>query len=84
MLKILDASPGVGSPLTEQETTEFVTSGKLNLHLGTVDKNGHPNIHPVGYHYDNSNNEFYILTGKESKKYIFRKFRRPDGSCNSS
>jgi general stress protein 26 len=38
------------------------------LHLGTVDGKGHANIHPVAYYYDTSNNKFYILTEKESKK----------------
>jgi general stress protein 26 len=68
MLKILDASPGFGAPLNEQDVKDFLTNKILNLHLGTVDKEGHPNIHPVGHYYDRSDNKFYILTGKESKK----------------
>ena len=47
MLKILNASPGFGAPFSEQEITTKV----LMLHLGTVDENGHANIHPVGYYY---------------------------------
>jgi general stress protein 26 len=38
------------------------------LHLGTVDEKGHANVHPVAYSYNSSNNRFYILTEKESKK----------------
>ena len=68
MLKILNASPGFGAPLSEQDLNEFLTTKVLNLHLGTVDEEGHSNIHPVGYYYDQSDNKFYILTGKESKK----------------
>jgi general stress protein 26 len=68
MLKILNASPGFGAPLSEQELKDFLTTKVLNLHLGTVDENGHANIHPVGYYYDPSNNKFYLLTGRESKK----------------
>jgi general stress protein 26 len=68
MLKILNASPGFGAPLSEQELKDFLTTKLLNLHLGTVDENGHANIHPVGYYYDPSNNKFYLLTGRESKK----------------
>ncbi|MGH9983612.1 MAG: pyridoxamine 5'-phosphate oxidase family protein [Nitrososphaeraceae archaeon] len=68
MLKILNASPGFGAPLSEQDLKEFLTTKVLNLHLGTVDEEGHSNIHPVGYYYDQSDNKFYILTGKESKK----------------
>ncbi|MGN6822391.1 MAG: pyridoxamine 5'-phosphate oxidase family protein, partial [Candidatus Nitrosocosmicus sp.] len=65
---ILNANPGVGAPLTEQQTKDFLTTSKLNIHIGTVDEKGHANIHPVWYYYDNSNNKFYILTGKDSKK----------------
>jgi general stress protein 26 len=68
MLKILNASPGFGMPLTEQEIKDFLTTKVLMLHLGTVDEKGHTNIHPVAYHYNPSNNKFYILTEKESKK----------------
>ena len=68
MLKILNASPEFGAPLSEQDLKEFLTTKVLNLHLGTVDEKGHANIHPVGYYYDNSENKFYILTGKETKK----------------
>jgi general stress protein 26 len=68
MLKILNASPGFGTPLSEQELKDFLTTKVLNLHLGTVDENGHANIHPLGYYYDPSNNKFYLLTGRESKK----------------
>jgi general stress protein 26 len=68
MLKILNASPGFGAPLSEQEVKDFLTTKVLNLHLGTLDENGHANIHHVGYHYDHSNNKFYVITGKGSKK----------------
>jgi hypothetical protein len=36
MLKILNGSPGFGAPLDEQETTDFLLTGKLNAHLATV------------------------------------------------
>ena len=48
MLKILNASPGLGAPLSEQELKDFLTTQVLNLHLGTVDEKGHANVHPVG------------------------------------
>ena len=51
MLKILNASPGFGAPFSEQEIPDFLTTKVLMLHLGTVDENGHANIHPVGYYY---------------------------------
>ena len=68
MLKILNASPGFGAPLSELDLKEFLTTKVLNLHLGTVDEAGHANVHPVGYYYNHLENKFYILTAKESKK----------------
>jgi general stress protein 26 len=68
MLKILDGSPGFGAPLSEQETKNFLTTGKLNIHLGTVDEKGHANIHPAWYYYDQEKNKIYVETGKQSKK----------------
>ena len=46
-MKILEASPGFGGPLNEQETKDFLAAGKLNIHLGTVDEKGDANIHPA-------------------------------------
>jgi general stress protein 26 len=74
MLKILNASPGFGAPLSEQETKDFLTTGKLNVHLGTVDEKGHANIHPAWYFYDPSKDKIYVETSKQSKKtYNLRK-----------
>jgi hypothetical protein len=46
MLKILNASPGFGAPLSEQETKDFLTTKALTSHIGTVDEKGHASIHP--------------------------------------
>lgn len=68
MLKILNGSPGIGAPLNEQETIDFLTAGKLNIHLGTVDEKGHANIHPAWYYYDPSKEMIYVETSKQGKK----------------
>ena len=65
-MKIVHASPGFGSMLTEGQTTKFLTDKKLNLLLGTVDKNGDPFIHPVWFLYENE--KLYVETSKTSKK----------------
>ena len=67
-MKILNASPGFGAPLTEDEAVSFLTNSKLNIHIGTVDKKGESNIHPTWYYFDNTNNRFYIETSKQSRK----------------
>jgi hypothetical protein len=67
-LKILNASPGFGAPLTEDEVVNFLTNSKLNIHIGTIDKKGEPNIHPTWYYFDNTNNRFYVEISKQSKK----------------
>ena len=68
MSKILNASPGFGAPLSEQETKDFLSTKVLNVHLGTVDENGHANIHPAWYYYGSSKDKIYIETGRHSKK----------------
>ena len=68
-MKILDGSPGFGAPLNEQETLHFLATGKLNVHLGTVDDKGYPNVHPTWYYYyDSANNGIYVETSKQGKK----------------
>jgi general stress protein 26 len=68
LLKILNANPGLGAPLNEQETKDFLTARKLDFHLGTVDEKGDANIHPAWYFYDPSTNKIYVETPKQSKK----------------
>jgi general stress protein 26 len=68
MLKILNGSPGFGAPLSEQETVDFLTKGKLIIHLGTLDEKGHPNVHPTWYYYDTGNDRIYVETSKRAKK----------------
>jgi len=65
---ILNASPGFGTQLTEEEIKNFLGNSKLNFHIGTFDNKGDPNIHPTWYYFDATNNKFYIETYKGSKK----------------
>ena len=65
-MKIVHASPGFGSKLSESQTIDFLKNSKLNLLLGTLDDHGEPNVHPVWYLYENE--KLYIETSKESRK----------------
>jgi uncharacterized pyridoxamine 5'-phosphate oxidase family protein len=65
-LKIVHASPGFGSALTEDQAVDFLTKSKLNLLLGTIDETGAPNVHPVWYLYDSG--KLYVETSKTAKK----------------
>jgi len=65
-MKIVHASPGFGSELTETQTVDFLSKSKLNLLLGTIDESGEPNVHPVWYLYDNA--KLYVETAKTAKK----------------
>ena len=65
-MKIVHASPGFGSALTQQQVIDFLKNSKLNLQLGTVDTHMEPNIHTVWYYYDDE--KLYIETSKTSKK----------------
>ena len=65
-MKIVHASPGFGSALTEDQVIDFLTNSKLNLLLGTVDEKQEPNVHPVWYLFHE--NKLYIETAKTAKK----------------
>ena len=67
-MRIYNASPGFGAPLTENEISHFFTNSKLNIHIGTLDRQEEPNIHPTWYYFDTTNNRFYIETSKKSRK----------------
>jgi uncharacterized pyridoxamine 5'-phosphate oxidase family protein len=69
-LRILNANPEFGTPMTAEEVIEFLTNSRLNLHLSTIDEKGDPNIHPAWFYFDPSTNAIYIGTGKQSKKAI--------------
>jgi general stress protein 26 len=45
-----------------------LTNSKLNIHIGTIDKKGEPNIHPTWYYFDDTSKRFYIETSKQSRK----------------
>ena len=65
-MKIIHASPGFGSAMSESQIIEFLTKSKLNLLLGTIDQKGQPNVHPVWYLYENG--KLYLETGKTARK----------------
>ena len=66
-MKIVNVSePSLGSSMTEEETRNFLSTGKLFARLGTIDKNGDPNVHPVWYHF--ANDKIYLETSKNSRK----------------
>lgn len=67
-MKIFNASPGFGPPLIDSEIDEFLNTGKLNIHLGTIDESGYPNIHPAWYIYERQSKKIYLETSKHSKK----------------
>jgi len=66
-MKIINVSePGLGSSMTEEEIRNFLSTGKLFARLGTIDKNGDPNVHPVWYWFEND--KIYFETSKSSRK----------------
>ena len=67
-MRIYNASPGFGAPLTENEISNFLTNSKLTIHIATLDRKEEPNIHPTWYYFDATNNRFYIETSKKSRK----------------
>jgi len=65
-MKIVNAMPGLGKLLSEQQVRDFLARSKLNLQLGTIDEKGEPNIHPIWYIFEND--RIYVATPKKSKK----------------
>lgn len=69
-MKINNAGPGLSMKMDEKELLNFLSVSKINLHLGTIDEKGHPNIHPVWYNLDRKVEKIYFNTSKKSKKFI--------------
>jgi nitroimidazol reductase NimA-like FMN-containing flavoprotein (pyridoxamine 5'-phosphate oxidase superfamily) len=67
-MKLLHGSPGFGVQLSESEIIKFLLDSKLNLHLGTIDPDRYPNIHPTWYIYDDTKDVILVETAKQSKK----------------
>ena len=67
-MKILNAGPDLSQPMTEDEVIKFLTTGKRNIYLGTVDMKNEPNIHPTSYYFDPDQLKFYVESYKYSKK----------------
>ena len=72
MVRVIDAEPGISSPMTEEEAKDFMANingnFRLLVYLGMVDDKGEPNVTPTGYYFDKNRNKIYITTGKNSKK----------------
>ncbi len=62
-----NTAESAGKVMTEDEINSFL-QGTLNLHLGTVDDKGEPNIQPVWFHHDTENQKIFISTYANSKK----------------
>jgi nitroimidazol reductase NimA-like FMN-containing flavoprotein (pyridoxamine 5'-phosphate oxidase superfamily) len=63
-MKIINAFPGVGEPMTEEETKNFMANNdnSLLIRLGIIDEKGEPNVIPLAYYYDDTSNKIYINT----------------------
>lgn len=66
-MKIVNVSePSIGGAMTEDETRNFLSNNKWLARMGSIDKEGDPNVHPVWYYFDND--KIYFETHKLSKK----------------
>ena len=65
-LRIFAAEPGIGMNLAEAK--RFLSSTKPQIQLGTVDRDGDPNIHPTWYHFNATTLKIYIFTASDSRK----------------
>ena len=69
-MKIINAFPGMGDPMTEEEMRNFMANNDNNLliRLGIIDEKGEPNVIPLAYYFDDTSNKIYINTLKTTKK----------------
>jgi len=67
-MKIVNAMPGLGKSLSEQQVRDFLVRSKLNLQLGTIDEKGEPYIHPIWYIFENY--RIYVPTPKKAERQI--------------
>lgn len=68
-MRIINGTHGFGAPLTRWEVIlGKLTSSRLNVHIGTIDEIGNPNIHPTSCYFDEYSNNIYIATSKNSRK----------------
>ena len=53
-MKIINAFPGMGDPMTEEEMKNFMANNDNNLliRLGLIDEKGEPNVIPLAYYFD--------------------------------
>ena len=65
-MRIISAIANTPS-MTEEETDKFLES-KLNLQLASIDEKGDPNIQPIWFNYDKTNQKIFIITPKSSRK----------------
>jgi general stress protein 26 len=70
MMKIINAFQGMGDPMTEEETINYMPSSdnSLLIPLGLIDEKGEPNIVPIVYYFDDISNKIYLNTLKTIKK----------------
>lgn len=53
-MKIINAFPGMGDPMTEEEIKNFITNSNndLLIRIGLIDEKGEPNVIPLAYYFD--------------------------------
>jgi hypothetical protein len=63
MMKIINAFQGMGDPMTEEETKNYMPSSdnSLLIPLGLIDEKGEPNIVPIAYYFDYLSNKFTLI-----------------------
>jgi nitroimidazol reductase NimA-like FMN-containing flavoprotein (pyridoxamine 5'-phosphate oxidase superfamily) len=63
MMKIINAFPGMGDPMTEEETKNFMANNNNDLlvRIGLIDEKGEPNVIPLAYYFDDTSNKIYII-----------------------
>jgi hypothetical protein len=53
-MKVVNTTPGIGNPMTEEERKDFMPNdeNKLLARIELIDETGEPNVIPTGYYFD--------------------------------
>jgi general stress protein 26 len=82
-MKIINAYPGMGDRMTEEEVRNFMANNdnKLLIRLGIIDEKGEPNVTPLAYYFDDASNSIYFTTRKTTKKVSSLRIKNTVGYC---
>jgi hypothetical protein len=70
MMKVVNANPGMGNPMTEEETKNFLANNDKNELLEFIDEKKEPNLIPTGYYFDDQPSATHNATQQPNGPFV--------------